>query len=122
MSTEPALTRVGVVMLGVTDLTAATRFYRDTLGLRPTGVHAGFAFFDGGGVSIALSQPLAQAVPGPPGPVEIVFSVESVRQTYDALRDQGVEFGIAPRAVAGTMWAANFLDPDGHHLSLFGPE
>jgi predicted lactoylglutathione lyase len=24
--------------------------------------------------------------------------------------------------VTGTLWAANFDDPDGHHLSIFGPE
>jgi hypothetical protein len=26
------------------------------------------------------------------------------------------------RNVAGTRWAANFDDPGGHHLSIFGPE
>jgi hypothetical protein len=24
--------------------------------------------------------------------------------------------------VSGPMWAANFRDPDGHGLSIFGPE
>jgi len=54
--------------------------------------------------------------------VEIVFSVEHVRAAYDALRAQGVEFTGEPRPITGPMWGANFRDPDGHILSIFGPE
>jgi len=51
-----------------------------------------------------------------------VFSVEGVREAYDALRSRGVRFIAEPRNVTGPMWSANFSDPDGHGLSLFGPE
>jgi catechol 2,3-dioxygenase-like lactoylglutathione lyase family enzyme len=51
-----------------------------------------------------------------------VFSVEHVRAAYDALRAAGVNFLNEPRVVSGANWAANFKDPDGHLLSIFGPE
>ena len=34
----------------------------------------------------------------------------------------GVEFLREPSNVTGDSWAANFRDPDGHLLSIFGPE
>ena len=52
----------------------------------------------------------------------MVFSVAHVREAYEALQAKGVEFRLEPRAVAGPMWAADFRDPDGHTLSIFGPE
>ena len=41
---------------------------------------------------------------------------------HEPLRARGVEFLNAPRNVTGDQWAANFRDPDGHLLSVFGPE
>jgi predicted enzyme related to lactoylglutathione lyase len=52
----------------------------------------------------------------------VVFGVESVRATHDMLSKRGVAFINEPRIVDGTNWAANFNDPDGHLLSIFGPE
>jgi len=43
-------------------------------------------------------------------------------EAYAALGERGVKFRIEPRQVAGPNWAANFEDPDGHMLSVFGPE
>jgi hypothetical protein len=45
-----------------------------------------------------------------------------VRGAFEALRAKGVQFTIEPRNVTGTLWSANFQDPDGHRLSVFGPE
>jgi catechol 2,3-dioxygenase-like lactoylglutathione lyase family enzyme len=117
-----ALRQVGVVMLGVRDLNRAVSFYRDALGLSLKTQFPGFAFFDGGGVTLALSEPLAKAKPQGAGATEIVFSVPDVAQAYDALRRNGVRFRGEPRNVAGSDWAANFDDPDGHTLSIFGPK
>ena len=119
---QSPLSKIGLIMLGVADLERSISFYQDRLGLKMTGKHEGFAFFDGGGVSLALSQELAQSIDAPPGPVEVVFSVEHVREAHAALVARGVEFHIEPRPVTGPMWAANFRDPDGHQLSIFGPE
>ena len=116
------LTQVGVVMLGVKDLARSVAFYRDTLGLPLAQQIPGFAFFNAGGFTLALSEPLAKNSASLVGATEIVFSVEDVREAHTRLRERGVAFTVEPRVVTGTMWAANFNDPDGHRLSVFGPE
>jgi len=116
------LARVGTILLGVKDAGRSVAFYRDTLGLAMTAQFEGFAFFNAGGVTLALSEGLARAVPQLVGATEVVFAVEGVREAYDALKAKGVAFRIEPRQVAGPNWAANFDDPDGHHFSVFGPE
>lgn len=119
-----ALDTLAVVMLGVTDLPRSVAFYRETLGLRPQGEMAGeFAFFDAGGVMLALSVPHARPDRSPHlvGATEIVFRVSSVTAAHQALLARGVPFARAPRQVAGDHWSAVFTDPDGHRLSVFGP-
>ena len=119
---EFKLKQIGVIMLGVKDAQRSAAFYRDRLGLAVKSAFEGFVFLDGGAVTLCLSEALAKASPKLAGATEVVFSVAEVRAAYEALRGQGVEFSHAPRAVSGPMWAANFRDPDGHGLSLFGPE
>jgi len=109
-------------MLGISDLEKSIPFYRDQLGLKLTAQFEGFAFFDAGGVTLALSRGLAQATGRGAGATEVVFSVEHVRAAYDALRRQGVEFSNEPRVISPGNWGADFRDPDGYILSIFGPE
>ena len=116
------LARIGLIMLGVKELARSIEFYRDRLGLALQNQIPGFAFFDGGGVTLAVSEPVARALPQGPGSSQVVFNVEHVRAAYDALRAKGVTFSGEPRVVSGTSWAANFDDPDGHHLSIFGAQ
>ncbi len=122
VQTDMKLTQIGFIMLGVADLNRSVAFYRDKLGISVKQEIPGFAFLDGSGVTLCLSQPLARATGPAAGATEIVFSVEDVRAAYEALRGRGVQFTQEPRNVSGTMWAANFEDPDGHRLSVFGPE
>ncbi len=116
------LQRIGLILLGVKDLARSIGFYRDRLGLTLQNQIPGFAFLDGGAVTLGLSEPVARALPQGAGSSQVVFNVEHVRAAYDALRAKGVSFSGEPRVVSGTSWAANFDDPDGHHLSIFGPE
>lgn len=122
VQTDIKLTHIGFVMLGVADLNRSVAFYRDKLGLSVKQEIPGFAFLDGGSVTLCLSQPLARTTGPAAGAMEIVFSVEDVRAAFEALRSGGVQFTQEPRNVSGPMWAANFQDPDGHRLSIFGPE
>jgi catechol 2,3-dioxygenase-like lactoylglutathione lyase family enzyme len=122
MSEQFRLSKISLVMLGVTDLEKLVAFYRDRLGLKLTAQFEGFAFFDAGSVTLALSRGLAQATGRGAGATEVVFAVEHVRAAFEALRKQGVEFTIEPRVVSPPNWAANFNDPNGHGLSIFGPE
>jgi catechol 2,3-dioxygenase-like lactoylglutathione lyase family enzyme len=114
--------KISHVMLGVESIAKSLPFYRDVLGLDVQGEHEGFAFLDAGGFTLALSEGLARASSDRVGATELVFGVQSVRESYDALLAKGVKFLNEPRAVAGPMFAANFTDPDGHRLSIFGPE
>ena len=122
-ATHFKLSQIGVVMLGVQDLAKSVAFYHDTLGLTVTGEIPGeFAFLNCGSVTLGLSVPIAKHTGQGPGATEIVFSVEDVTAAYQALKGRGVLFTHEPRVVTGPMWAANFNDPDGHRLSIFGPK
>ncbi len=112
------LSRVGYIMMGVANLQAASQFYRDKLGLSMTSQAEDVAFFDAGTVSLVLST----AVGKNPGSTEVVFSVDHVQQAYKALSQAGVTFDRKPRPITDSSWVANFHDPDGHTLSLFGPQ
>lgn len=116
------LDKISVIMLGVADVDRSLAFYHGTLGMAVQFETPGFSFLNGGGVTLALSQPLAQARAAAPGAVEIVFSVANVRAAHASLVERGVAFQQAPRQVTPDSWAANFVDPDGHQLSIFGPE
>ena len=116
------LKQIGVTMLGVKDAQRSIAFYRHKLGRAVKSAFEGFVFLDGGGVTQCLSEALAKNSPSLVGATEVVFSVADVPAAYDALRVLGVEFSHAPRVVSGPMWAANFRYPDGHGLSIFGPE
>jgi catechol 2,3-dioxygenase-like lactoylglutathione lyase family enzyme len=117
------LSQITIIMLGTKDLPRAIEFYRDRLGLEVRNEIPGFAFLSGGPITLCLSEALAQAAGEPiAGATEVVFSVEHVRAAYEALKGQGVVFTHEPRNVTGPFWAANFNDPDGHKLSVFGNE
>lgn len=121
--TDFKLSQIGVVMLGVQDLARSVAFYRDKLGLSVTGeVPGAFTFLNAGRVTLGLSLPLAKHTGQGPGCTEVVFSVEDITAAHAALKDRGVQFTHEPRNVTGPMWAANFNDPDGHRLSIFGPK
>ena len=118
---EVRLARIENVMLGTTDLARSVAFYHETLGLDIRFQSPGFAFLDGGGVALVLSEAHARLADPVAGGAEIVFGVEDVTAAHAALTARGVAFLGAPRNVTGDRWAANFRDPDGHLLSVFGP-
>lgn len=113
--------RLANVIILVSDLGRAERFYRDTLGLKETGrVEEEFVFFDAGEVALAVRATGRTPVPGD---TELSFEVPDILSAYDSLRSR-VAFSEAPRAVTGDetrdLYAANFTDPDGHSLSVTG--
>jgi catechol 2,3-dioxygenase-like lactoylglutathione lyase family enzyme len=121
---EFKLNKVSVLMLGVKDLAQSAAFYRDTLGLQPLGEAPGeFAFFKAGDMMLALSVPHAkpEISPSVVGGMEVVFGVEDVAAAYEALAARGVQFVREPRHATGENWSAVFTDPNGHRLSVFGP-
>ena len=119
---EFKLTQVSMILLGVRELAPSLAFYRDRLGLTVRNEIPGFAFLDAGPITLALSEPVFRASANSSGAEEVVFAVAHVREAYEGLRAKGVEFTQEPRNVNGPFWAANFNDPDGHKLSIFGNE
>lgn len=111
---------ISMIMLGVGDANTAVNFYRDILGFELTTRFEGFAFFKAGGVTLALNEGLARALPNKNGAVEVILPCESVRAAYADLIAKDVTFLKAPNEVSPGQWAANFKDPDGHILTLFG--
>ncbi len=114
--------KASVVILSVTDLNRSIEFYRDRLGLKLTSTNEDFAFFDAGGITIALRGGHPKADPADLASTEIAFGVDHVKPAYQALTKAGVAFRRQPRIVTGTTWATDFRDPDGHVLSIVGPE
>lgn len=114
--------RIGNIMLGTTDLERSLRFYGTILELPVQFQSTEMAFLDAGAITLCLSTPHARLRTPVAGATEVVFVVESVRGTHADLGARGVTFLNDPRNVTGDQWAANFLDPDGHLLSIFGPE
>ena len=111
-----------MVMLGVRNIERSLSFYRDKLGIKVQMQFEGFAFLDSGAVRIILSEALAKNSANVAGAIEVIFTVDDVRAGTESLKQQGVTFSHEPHQVNGPMWAANFPDPDGHLLTLFGPE
>jgi catechol 2,3-dioxygenase-like lactoylglutathione lyase family enzyme len=115
--------QISIVMLGVTDMARSVEFYRDRLGFEVRNQVPGFTFMNAGPVTLALSEALAKAHGAPlPGATEIVLPVEHVRAAHEELKAKGIAFTVEPRNVTGPFFAANFNDPDGHRLSIFGNE
>ncbi len=122
MSSEVKLGQITTVLLGVKDVKRSLEFYRDKLGLAVRAQFEGFAFLDTGATMLVLSEGLVRATGKGAGATEIVFGADGVREHYQALKGKGVEFMNEPRVISGPQWGANFRDPDGHVLSILGPE
>lgn len=116
------LSHLSALMLGVRDLQVSLNFYRDKLGLKVKMEEGQLALLDAGPVTLGLSPGHVRLAPQVNGATEVVFQVENVRATRKGLMNRGVVFMNEPRQVTTTEWAAHFRDPDGHLLSIFGPE
>jgi catechol 2,3-dioxygenase-like lactoylglutathione lyase family enzyme len=113
---------ISMISLGISNLPESVAFYRDKLNLELQGQHEGFAFFKAGPVTLLLNVPLGNAVQPRAGATEIIFPVAGVRAAHADLVERGCKFANSPRLVSPGSWAATFTDPDGHRLTLFGPE
>ncbi len=117
------LSRIAAVMLGVRDLEQSLAFYKEKLGLQVImQEQQSLALLKCGDVMLGLSRGHVSLAPQVAGATEVVFAVESVRAAHKALAAQGVAFMSEPRQATEREWVAHFKDPDGHLLSLFGPE
>jgi catechol 2,3-dioxygenase-like lactoylglutathione lyase family enzyme len=123
--------RITVITLGVDDLEAAVRFYRDGLGLSTDGIagtefeHGAVAFFDlAGGVKLALwpRGSIAwdtglEATPRSPTELTLGHNVGN-REAVDSVMAEATASGARiVKPAADTFWggyAGYFQDPDDH--------
>lgn len=116
------LSRISAVMLGVRDLTQSLEFYKEKLGLTILMQEPALALMQCGTVMLGLSRGHVSLAPHVAGATEVVFAVDSVRGAHKALSAKAITFMSEPRQATPTDWVAHFKDPDGHVLSIFGPE
>ncbi len=114
--------KISMILLGVDNIERSVKFYRDTLSLELQNQSEQFAFFAAGGVTLGLGAPLGRAVQPKAGAVEVIFPAASVTAAHRELVERGCRFVNEPREVTPGSWAATFTDPDGHRLTLFGPQ
>ncbi|MGC2695076.1 MAG: VOC family protein [Candidatus Angelobacter sp.] len=122
MAERIQLSRITAVMLGVRDLPLSLEFYTGKLGLTLIMQEPALALLQCGTMMLGLSRGHATMAPHIAGATEVVFAVDNVRAAKKSLSGQGVTFIGEPRQATPSEWAAHFKDPDGHILSIFGPE
>ena len=114
------LARIGQIAVNVKDLPRATRFYRETLGMRFLFEAPGMAFFDCGGVRLMLALPEKPEFDHPAS--ILYYQVEDIRAAHELLQTKGVEFIEPPRLVAplqhADLWLAFLRDSEGNPLAL----
>ncbi|HEX8325323.1 MAG TPA: VOC family protein [Tepidisphaeraceae bacterium] len=109
----PLLKSVDRILMRVDNITAAARFYTDTLGLkldRQTG-HAAALRFTGGETELVLHDDRQRPE------VEVVLGVDDVQALYDRRDELGLTFLTTPKP-SGRGHRATIRDPFGHVLSL----
>ena len=124
MTTRPdaaALTAVRQIALTVSDVSRATAFYRDALGLSFLfSAGPNLAFLDVGGVRLMLAAPETGFTAGASS--MLYFQVADIEAAHARLAERGVAFPSVPHFIAAMpdhdLWLDEFRDPDGNPLAL----
>ena len=115
--------RVSMISLGVKDMARSIQFYSETLGLPLLGKPGVVTLLKAGDLTIALNEPLGRAAgDAVVGAAEIIFPAESVAALQEDMAKRGCNFIAGPHEVSTGLWAATFTDPDGHKLTILGPQ
>ena len=117
------LSTISYVILYVKDTKRAIDFYQDVLGAKVKSSEEGWTELETGSTTLALHVEGEKS--GSAGATStVVFAVDDVKQTYEDLKAAGVKFGSEPHMVCETPdsfgYSADFKDPDGNGLSIFG--
>jgi predicted enzyme related to lactoylglutathione lyase len=123
VSADPArlgIDAIGQVSLDIRDVSHATRFYGETLGLTHLFTFGDLLFFDVGGVRLYLHRKDEAA--WRPGSV-VYFEVADIAAAHDRLTEAGVRFEGEPHRIHrhedGTEeWMSFFEDGEGNTLAL----
>lgn len=118
-ATDLSSATVGQLLIPVSNLDAATEFYRDKLGLKFLfAAPPQMTFYQAGEVRLLIG------VPEHPGAkaATVYFRVTGIQAVYETLVSRGVSIPNPPhlvhRAANYELWLAEFRDPDGNGLAL----
>ncbi len=108
---------IATIWLPVSDMDAATAFYRDHLGLDVVDHDGDWTEVTAGDQRIGLN---ATESPSGDGGAVIAFAVDDIDATVEELKGKGVEFS---GEVSEHPWGriAPFKDPDGNDLQVYAP-
>ena len=125
MATEgkTALSRIKQVALPVSDIGEATRFYRDTLGMRHLfDAPPALSFFDCGGVQLMLAGPEGQGKDGDHQHAVLFYDVSDIKATHAQIKSSGAKSLEEPRVIARMngreIWISSVSDGQGNVVSL----
>ena len=120
---KPRLSRIGYVILYVKDVQESVPFYRDVLGIPVRHAEKGWGELETAGTTLALHGYEKGPPPLPETAPNVVFSVDDIRASHASLAAAGAKPGKLHRVCAydGKVGlSANFTDPDGNPLSVYG--
>jgi predicted enzyme related to lactoylglutathione lyase len=108
---------VDFVMIQVSDLARAARFYREMLGL-PQEIYSEeyqWAEFDCGNLTLALKG--GEQLPGVIAGGRLALAVDDIHEAYEKLRAAGANLGGEPTD-HGVCWHLDVFDSDGNPIIL----
>ena len=118
-----SLSRIKQIALPVREITAATRFYRDTLGMRHLfDAPPALSFFDCGGVQLMLAGPDAQGKDGEQQHAVLFYDVSNIKSVHGKIKSAGAKSLEEPHVIARMngreIWISSFSDGQGNVVSL----
>ena len=118
---QPFLSGIGQIAVTVADVSAATVFYRDVLGLRFLfSAGPNLAFLDAGGLRLMLTTPQGQGEAGKNS--VLYFRAGELAAAYAAVVSRGARPERPPALTARMpdheLWMAFVCDPDGNLVGL----
>lgn len=122
-SRKVSLSRIRQIALSVTDIAAATSFYRDTLGMKLLfEAPPSLAFFDCDGVRLMLSGAQATGENPREDKAVIYYWVDDIKASCAALAADGAKFVQEPHLVAklatGEVWIGFIEDGVGNTVGI----
>jgi methylmalonyl-CoA/ethylmalonyl-CoA epimerase len=117
-----ALSEIGQIAFSVSDIAAATSFYRDVLGLTHLfSAPPGLAFFAAGSIRLMLAQPEKPGEAPQPNSI-LYFKVGDIASAQRELTARGARFESESHCIAKLpdhdLWMTFLRDPDRNRIGL----
>jgi methylmalonyl-CoA/ethylmalonyl-CoA epimerase len=123
MAHNVSLSRIRQIAIPVKEISEATRFYRDVLGMKHLfDAPPALSFFDCGGVQLMLSGPEAQGKEGKEQHPILYYDVTDIKAIHSRLKTAGAETIQEPHLIAKMngreIWIAFVSDGQGNSVGL----